>query len=250
MMQYAITIAAFLSGAVLAHISKNTAQIKRIVNNYLIWFGLPFLIFLTLVTSGDIPLLKIFLFSITIMAVIIVSYYLLIRHRPEEKKTKASMLLCSAFGNWGYIGMPAGFLLFGDKGLITAAIMSFGSALVHFSLGIILSSHLVNPDYKHDLVSAFRFPFIYTMLAAFMISGFVSFEVPAFVSAFSRTAVYLAAFIIGLTLRLGKDKRPFYYTLFLKFILSPLIFSIVLLLFGFPKADFLLFLLLDRKSVV
>ena len=81
-----------------------------------------------------------------------------------------------------------------------------------------------------------KFPLFWSILIAFILSFFVTnVQIPEELFQFSKSAIYLAPFVIGLTFRLEKVEFPYFYGFIFKFALMPLLAFLVLLIFNLPQ---------------
>lgn len=204
-------------------------------------------IFLSLLKHKEIKLTgyAIFIACFFIIFSFIVFLLILFKNRKAENEVRASLFICSVFGNTGYIGIPFAYMFFGTKGLAIASLTAVIGGIIHYSLGVFLANCFLSTK-KFAILKVIKTPLIYSFSIALLLSRlhFVqAIHIPSALSAFSETAVYLAVFLIGLTLSFKKFDRTLLTGLLFKFALSPIIAFFFLQLTQFSileKATFLL----------
>jgi len=232
MIQLIELIAAFIIGIAFSK-SKFREPVKKYVNKYLIWFGLPLLVFVSIsrgetteiVNVAGAALLLIILFSL-------ISYFAVSLLKGEPKR-KATLFMTGAFGNNGYLGIPLGLAFFGPTGAFLASIFSMANGIIHYSFGIFLANRFVH-EKKAALRKALTFPLFYAFLAALALS-FFGITIPEPIYNFSFTATYLAVFIIGISISMKSFSIPdIAKTASLKFLALPVIGAVLAFLFIGP----------------
>ena len=129
----------FLIGFLFSFWSKKEI-LKRYINNYLIYFGLPFLILVSLI-ERKYQFFKEFALCVGFFVVLssFLVYHLVKKIKIEPPK-KSALFLCSTYGNFAYLGIPISFLFFGNLGATLSALGSLINGTIHYSLGIYLSN--------------------------------------------------------------------------------------------------------------
>lgn len=218
---------AFVAGLLVSLVSRKIEMLKKWINGYLIWFGLPFFIFTSLINT-EIQIGKFLIFSLAFLIVINFIVYFCILPLKLTPQKSASIFLGSLYGNTGYLGVPIAYLIFGSDGAVLAAIFTLMLSIIHFSLGIYLSNKYVKKG-RPAFIDTLKSPLLWGMILALILSRYLnSLPLPFF--ALSGTVVYIAPFLIGLSLRLGKIDKSYFYALVLKFIFVPLLFFVFLLM--------------------
>lgn len=209
-------------------------KLKQRINEYLIYFGLPFFIFTSLVEKGEIRFLEYGLIIILFSLIIGIAFFLIIKLFNFSPQRKASLLVCSAYGNVAYLGIPIAYLFFQEVGLIIASVASLIHGLFHFSLGIFLPNIYLGSK-KIAFSQVIKTPLIYSFSLALILSRF-PISIPNFIETFAFSAIYLAVFVIGLSLVFKQFDKTFFPAFVLKFIGVPVI--IFLILYFFPNFSF------------
>lgn len=216
----------FIMGIILNYAYPKSGIIKKYVNIYLIWVGLPLLIFTSLVNS-NISIGKPGIICLVLMTILNLIIYWIVSLLEYPSKEKSSLFMTSVYGNAGYIGIPVSFMFFQDKGVGLMSIFVVIVGLLHFSLGIFLSNRYMKKKKKQSaLLDMLKFPLFWSFILAFILSNFIS-AIPNWITIISKSAVYIAPLVIGLAFRWEKIRWSYLHSFWLKFILSPIIFSIV-----------------------
>lgn len=240
---------AILIGILLERFYPNRAhknKLKKFLTKYLIYFGLPLFIFLSLLKHKEIKLTGYAIFIISFFIILSLFTFILISKKHTENKVRASLFICSVYGNTGYIGIPFAYLFFGSKGLAIASLTAVIGGIIHYSLGVFLANCFLSKK-KFAILKVIKTPLIYSFSIALLLSRlhFVqAFHIPRALFAFSETAVYLAVFLIGLTLSFKKINRNLLTGLLFKFLFSPIIAFFLLQLTQFSTLEKAIFLLL------
>lgn len=223
-------------------------KLKKFLTKYLIYFGLPLFIFLSLLKHKEIKLTGYAIFITGFFTTLsLFTFIILKKHSAEntENKIRASLFICSVFGNTGYIGIPFAYLFFGSKGLAIASLTAVIGGIIHYSLGVFLANCFLSTK-KFAILKVMKTPLIYSFSTALLFSRFHfvhAFQIPRSLHIFSETAIYFAVFLIGLTLSFRKINRTILIGLLFKFLFSPIIafFFLQFTQFGIlEKATFLL----------
>jgi len=241
---------AILIGILLERFYPNRAhknKLKKFLTKYLIYFGLPLFIFLSLLKHKEIKLTGYAIFIISFFIILSLFTFILISKKHNaENKVRASLFICSVYGNTGYIGIPFAYLFFGSKGLAIASLTAVIGGIIHYSLGVFLANCFLSKK-KFAILKVIKTPLIYSFSIALLLSRlhFVqAFHIPRALFAFSETAVYLAVFLIGLTLSFKKINRNILTGLLFKFLFSPIIAFFFLQFTQFSTLEKAIFLLL------
>ncbi len=236
-----MVIIAFLFGIFVRHIHPDCRSTRDIINTYIMYIGLPLMIFVSLTGIHQIDIGWIILISILYNIISTAALFRIYRHKKIRGKTKASVFLCSTYGNLGYLGIPYCIMFFGNVGASFAAIFTIITALFHFSLGIMLSSSYL----KNRKIAAKEMinPLSIGMIIALALSQ-LNIAVPEIISSIAGMSVYLILFLIGLTTTLTRPTRDYLAGIEGKFIISPLIMAILLFATGNLTAQYLPFMLL------
>lgn len=226
-MMYLWIIVAFLLGIGYSYLPGKKLLFRNIVNRYLIYLGLPLLVFVSISSKDLSSLGSVAIISVLIGLILIVVMYFIVKFIKIKKKEKASLFICSAFGNVAFLGIPVGYLLFGAKGAFIAGVFSFVMMSFRYTLGLYfanryLSKGILSNDYLKK-------PFLWILLFVFILTQF-NIPVPEFLNSVSMITSYLAVFIVGSSLDFSAFKMDWLKYSFLKLILAPLVIFPVLLL--------------------
>ncbi len=210
----------FLFGFVLSHL-RISHKIKSAVNNYLIYFGLPLFIFSSITSLKNFKFGNIVLLAFLIITVASIISYVVFKNSNLSRKRKASLFLCSVFGNTGYLGIPLCYAFYGDIGGGIASIFSVVNGVLHYTIGVFFANSIYRKG-RYALNEALRFPPLYAAVFAF-IALKLDFLLPKLIKDFSLSAIYLAPFVIGISFKYVKFDRSFLSASLFKFIFLPLI---------------------------
>jgi len=232
-------ILAFIIGLLIRYTYKNHDIIKKYINIYLIYFGMPLIVFSSLLKSKTLAIEILLGVAFIYLIAANLLYYFIIKSFSMDAKRKASLFLSSTYGNVGYIGIPFGFMLFGDIGAAAAALLSVAGGFLHFSLGIVLATSYTRKTIA-SLKNLFN-PIFLGVLAGFLLSRF-DITLPGYVYSFALSAAYLLLFVIGLSIRIEKMDKTYTIAFLLRFLGSPLIMALALLITGFLEPKYYAFI--------
>jgi len=225
----------FLIGGLIKWRWPASENFRKILNKYLIYFGLPFFIVVSLVSN---PAKKFFdyafITAVLLVFVNIVIFFLvkILKFSPAQK---GSIFLCSTYGNWAYLGIPMSYALFGTTGLVLSSVAALIETIFHFSLGIYLSN-LYSQAQIGAIKRVFKTPLIYAFLVAFLLVQF-PFAVPSWLFQGASSAMYLAALVIGLSLSFGKFEKSLIAGTVFKFGIWPALTFPILLFTNFSPLE-------------
>lgn len=129
----------------------------------------PCLVF-TLITGSNLAgneILSVLLFTtlVTLLSGFVV--WLLGRLLRLERCTLIAVLLTTMFVNGGNFGLPVILFAFGDQALAYGSLFFVTSALLTYSVGVIIAS-LGRASVKQAVLNLFRVPALYAMFAGFL----------------------------------------------------------------------------------
>lgn len=240
-----LILAAFALGVILNYTYSRAKVVKEYTNTYLIWFGLPLLIFLSLIRNkGSIADFGFFILisSVFLFAINVVNFYLVGRAKIDGKK-KASLFLTTTYPNTAFLGIPILTFFFQETGALLAAIFTFITLIFHLSFGVYLSNIYLKKS-RNALSEVIKFPLLWGTVVAFILSFFVQ-SAPEWLFQFSKSAIYLAPFVVGLAFRMGRMESSHVYGFALKFLVMPALLFVFLLLFALPAPQEMALLLLS-----
>lgn len=240
----------FLIGGLLQHFWKRAANFREVINKYLIYFGLPFLIVISLVSN---PTKKLFNYALIIAVLLVLTnivIFFLVKILRLTPVQKGSIFLCSTYGNWIYLGIPLAYALFGSVGLILASVAGLIKGIFHFSLGIYLSN-LYTKNGSTAIKRVFKTPLIYGFLIAFLLAQF-PLRIPDFLLWGASSAIYLAALVIGLSLSFERFEKSLIWGAVFKFGVWPILTLLFLLFLDLSSLEkkILLFLAFIPPAIV
>ncbi|MBU1269384.1 MAG: AEC family transporter, partial [Nanoarchaeota archaeon] len=146
----------FFAGILFRYLFPHKVRFRNYLNKYLIYFALPLLVFLSVSGTDVYSMGRYVLISGLIGVLLVVLMYFLVWRLKLSKKEKASLFLCSAFGNTAFLGIPLSFVLFGDVGARVAGIFSFVLIFFHFTIGVFLANKYV--DNKNSTIVGYPRP--------------------------------------------------------------------------------------------
>ena len=237
-------LAAFALGIILNYTYTRAKVVKDYANTYLIWFGLPLLIFLSLVRNkGNIADFGFFIVisSVFLLIINLVHFYVVRKVKISEKK-KASLFLTTTYPNTAFLGIPILTFFFQETGALLAATFTIVTLIFHFSLGVYFSNRYLKKS-RSALSEVIKFPLLWGTVIALVLSFFVQ-SAPEWIFLFSKSAIYLAPFVVGLAFKIGKIEGTYIYGFALKFLVMPALLFAFLFLFALPAPQKLALLLL------
>ena len=174
--------------------------------------------------------------SLGIFLILIVSYVFskLMRHTRD---TRSAYLLAGGFPNAGNMGIPVLLLAFGDAGVAPAIIVFVTHSVVGFVLAIFIAARSqlngISP-----LLQVFKLPVLYSVVAAFLVSGF-GWELPLAVSEpiriLASAAIPVMLIVLGFQLGSGiqlQQNGSLSTAIFLRLIISVPLSYLATLVFG------------------
>ena len=237
-------LAAFALGIILNYTYTRAKVVKDYANTYLIWFGLPLLIFLSLVRNkgyfADFGFF-IVISSVFLLIINLVHFYIVRKVKISEKK-KASLFLTTTYPNTAFLGIPILTFFFQETGALLAAIFTIITLIFHFSLGVYFSNMYLKRS-RSALSEVIKFPLLWGTIIAMILSFFVQ-SAPEWIFQFSKSAIYLAPFVVGLAFKIGKIEGSYIYGFALKFLVMPALLFEFLFLFVLTAPQKLALLLL------
>lgn len=176
--------------------------------------------------------LQIILISIThSIILIVVNYFLIFKIKDKEKKKV--LQITNVITNFGYMGYPVAFQIFGEEGMFFASMYSIPIIILMWTYGL---STFFNKIGKNEIKNIFLNPGMVAFY--FGITVFIfSIDIPDLVDTTLITlgdmTTPLSMFIIGSRLALVKrteilNDKMIYYGAFVKLIVSPIIMLIIL----------------------
>ncbi|MFH0875358.1 MAG: AEC family transporter [archaeon] len=235
----------FALGILLRYATKKGNLLKKIINNYIIYIGYPIFLFVLMIEAKDFG--KMLYVTFIALAVFHFAAFIIIKFLNLPKKTKSALFICTTFGNIGFIGVPMIYLFLGIQAASVAAIVIIVYNLVTFTLGLYLSNAYIKNNWS-AFFDFIKFPGIYTLLIAFILSRF-GLVAPKIVVDISHATVYIATLVVGLAFDVSyfKDvhaKLAFFYGFIIKFLVAAIVLVGISFAFNMDKMFVLVMLIL------
>jgi len=238
-MEILIVFLIFLLALTSKYVFPKILIIRNYINKYILYVGLPLIVLTSLKSLKNFKFLEYIYISVIILLFIIFIIYLFIKTFKISNKKKASLFLCSSFGNTAYLGIPLCFIFFGSRGSVIASIFSIAALLLHLTLGIFLArSYLFT---KKSFKTMLKSPLI-ILLILVMILNTIEFQIPEFLSSISHLSVYLAIFVVGTTMDFSSFEKKTINYVFIKLLLVPIISLFILWILNSENVYVFLFL--------
>jgi predicted permease len=202
----------------------------RSVSRVVFYIFSPCLIF-TLLTSGrlngdDISQMVFFtVASVLIMGAVtaVIAYALRLK-----RSIMVALLLTVMFGNAGNFGLSLNLFAFGEDAVAYAAIFFATSAILVYTLGVVLASW-GKTNLRSALAGVFKFPVIYAVILA-LIYNFFNLRLPLpvdrTISLLSDAAIPVMIVLLGIQLynsKLSNDVFPVGLSNLLRLVVSPVL---------------------------
>ncbi len=223
-----------------------TEDSSKVLIDFIIYFAFPSLVIYNIYylefKPSYIGILT--LGWLAIILSILISFYVG-KFLKLNKKTLASFVMMSSFGNTSFLGIPFNMALFGEESVKYVIIFDqFASFLPVVLLSpFILAYGKETKNIKIDWKKIVTFPPFVTLIFAFILKPFL--QIPEFVLGslhlLGLTVVPLALFSVGLNLRFSNLKeriKDVSFVIFIKMILVPSIFLAVFVLIGIGSSLF------------
>lgn len=233
-------IAVFFLGLLVRYFFSGFLVYRDYLNKYLIYFGLPLLVFISFLNSGNVGWLQFGLMFVIIMLLVSFIMYFLVNRFSIPAIDKASLFLCSSFGNTAYLGIPLSYLLWGDYGTLIASTFTIIVLITHFTIGLFLAHKYVHKERSFKRI--LRNPLLWLLFLAIILSQF-DLNVPDWLGLIAHGGTFLAIFVIGSSLQLSSITSRTFSLALLKLAVVPLIALPVILLFGFDNPWSFIFLM-------
>ncbi len=156
-----------------------------------------------------------------------------------DKKSLASFVMMSSFGNTSFLGFPYQMAFFGEEGIRYAVIFDqLASFLPVVLLSPFILAYGTGKGAKIDLKKVITFPPFIALVFSFFIR-FSGVYIPEYVlgslNLLGMTVIPLALFSVGVNLKfssIGKFKVPIFLVLFIKMLFVPVIVVFLLKILG------------------
>lgn len=211
------------------------SHIEWLLTKYLFYIGMPLIMVDAVLTAEFDALLIVPMLSFILLLLFIIFY--LIKRVNFSGVQKGSLLLGCTFGNYGFLGIPLSYMLFGNQGALIASLLTLITTIVHYTLGISLSARFVG---HHESLwkNLLRNTFFYTFFIS-IILRFLQVEFPVILKSLHPLTTYLSLMLVALVLKFYGHHRytkQLLLTTICRFFISPLIMILVLLPFSLPWA--------------
>ena len=212
--------------------------LHKSLKNFLVYIGIPALLISTLLSSRRMGTEFVSAAAVTVISILAILGISILYHRLSMRKNGDVLLLLNTFPNAGFLGLPVCYILFKEPGMYYASIYVLFGTLIHYSIGVFVSTYLKNRSMNEGLDGIRRFPGFYTMVLVFLIAQLNPPVPQVFISALNLlggVTITLAIFFIGLSITFESDVRVFFRDLIhvttFRFVISPLIVLILCLYF-------------------
>lgn len=126
---------------------------------------------------------------------------------PKKKRDTLSFL--TAFQNSGFLAIPIGFVLFGERGVLTVVMFTLGFNILYWTFGVHLMSRS-NPTHKINPLKGLLSPAIIALILG-IIFGITRTNLPGFFMDGSKllgnATVPLAMLVVGAMMVSGRSKN-------------------------------------------
>lgn len=200
----------------------------------------PCLVF-NLITGSDLAgseILSVLLFTTLVTLLSGLAVWLLGTLFRLERCTLIAVLLTTMFVNAGNFGLPVILFAFGDRALAYGSLFFVTSALLTYSVGVIIAS-LGRASVKQAVLNLFRVPALYAMIAGFVFlrTGWqLPLPVARGVTLLSEAAIPSMLVLLGLQLAQANwqgNPLPLALASGSRLVIGPLLALGLNLLFGF-----------------
>lgn len=227
----------FFLGYILNKYYSKTTHLRNYFSKYLLYIGLPLYIISSFSNSSEFSISNIFLTSfVSILAMIFIGYYIS-KLIPIGNKGKASLFLCSAFGNSAFIGIPLLYELFGTQGTIIATIFSITLIPLRYTLGLYLAQKLANKN--SGIKNIFKLPFFWVLILSMIGSLFIK-NIPKSLPVIASFGTYIVLFIIGSQIKISFWSSKLANLSLIKILIMPIISLPIFILFNVNIFPFIL----------
>jgi predicted permease len=168
--------------------------------------------------------------TICIINVVLVGIltWLVVRALRFDRQMQAAVLITAMFANAGNYGLSLNHFAFGDDALAYASLYFVTSAVLIYTLGIIIAS-LGTASTKETLIGLLKIPTIYALLLGFLALKFdwtIPLPIERTINLLSDASIPCMLVLLGLQLkrvRWGQDIKPLSVSLIMRMVISPLI---------------------------
>ncbi|NQU98661.1 AEC family transporter [Candidatus Woesearchaeota archaeon] len=224
-MDILLIVLAFIFGIIINHLFPKLLVVRKYLNKYLIYLGIPLVVFVSLSKTKDFAFFDYAKISFLIVFFMILFMFFLVGRFSIPAKDKASLFMSSTFGNCAYLGIPLSFLVWGDKGAIIASIFTIITMSFRLTIGLFLAQYYIHK--KNTFKKVFERPFLWFLLIAVILSRF-EITIPSIVQIIARAGTYIAVFVIGTSLYFPYINFRTLRLSLIKLILAPIIASVFL----------------------
>jgi auxin efflux carrier (AEC) len=232
----------------IGYFSKQSGILKKehtaVVNNVIIYFAMPALIFRAVHQSHiSIGLLMFPLVGNLVMLANMALAYVAARAIKLHNSLLGAVVLVATIGNTGFLGYPLTIELFGMNSLVKSVFFDlFSTVIFMFTVGILVAGKFGKAEGRVNVLKEVStFPPLIAILIAIVLHGV---NLPGFldkaISFMAGAAIPLIMISIGLALEISEVKnykRELTIISLLKLIMAPIFAILLSIAFGFSRTD-------------
>lgn len=249
MVNFFIIIVCLFAGLLFRYFRLAAKDSYKIVNNWVIYIGLPAIAFLYIpkidwslsyLFTGLLPFL---VFGLSYLFFKALQYWM-----GFSPRTLTTLIIVSGLSNTSFVGYPLIISFFGSEQLKVGVVSDQATFFVLSSFGVLLATNAralklsTNQKWRLIIRRIVTFPpFIATILALCFQGLLRQYDCDAFFSSLAATVSPLALFSIGLQLhfqRMQKEMRAISMSLLFKLLLAPTAALLVAVLMGWKGVFF------------
>jgi auxin efflux carrier (AEC) len=228
--------------------SKKTGLLKKehnvVINNIIIYFAMPALIFRA-VYKSDLSI-ELLIFPVVANIVMLANLgfaYIAAKSIRLPRPLFGAVILVSTIGNTGFLGYPLAIQLFGNDNFVKSVFYDlFGTVLFMFTIGILVAGRFGKAEERINVLKEVAtFPPLIGMYAALALHGV---KLPGFLNTavdfMAGAAIPLIMISIGLALDVSEVKsykRELAVAGTVKLLIAPLIALLFSLAFGLSRTN-------------
>ncbi|MGB2926974.1 MAG: AEC family transporter [Limnothrix sp.] len=226
-----------------------SAAIAGKLAKWLFWVGVPVSVFVfvrQIELSSTIWIAPVVAWCAMGLCLGLAWLWLRLGQQTFSKPAQGSFLLVSTIGNTGYLGFPISLAIAGEATFAWALFYDLlGSLLWGYGIGVMIAAYYGRTSeqtqiYRQMLTQVLINPALWSLVLG-LISRAIAF--PAFIetslNAIAWGVIMLAIVLIGMRLsrlKISQKLTQIRSSLLIKMLIVPLIFSLLLPLFGIPKS--------------
>lgn len=249
MVNFFIIVVCLFAGILFRHFKLTTKDGYKIINNWVIYMGLPAIAFLYIPKiEWNLSYLFAGVLPFSIFGLSYLFFHAIQNRMGFSKRTLTTLIIVSGLSNTSFVGFPLIISFFGDELLKVGVVSDQATFFVLSSFGVLLATkaRALNLDSsqkrKFIFLRIVRFPPFIAAILAFCFQSLLQYgHLDAFFSSLAATVSPLALFAIGLQLRfhrVHKEIKAISVSLFYKLILAPAIALLIPFIMGWKGVFF------------